>query len=467
MLCAIPVGFEVAGVNSGDTAWLLASAALVMLMTPGLAFFYGGMVGGKSVLNMLMMNFVCLGVVTMLWAIYGYSEAFGADSWQGLIGSTKHVLLRETQGTVSGPAEHQVPTMAFVMFQLMFAVITTALISGAIAGRAKFWAWVLFVVGWTSLVYFPVAHWVFSVTGYTATDASGNSFDEGGWITNQLKAFDFAGGTAVHINAGAAALALVLVVGRRHGWPRNIARPHNVPFTLLGAALLWFGWYGFNAGSALTAGDLAALAFTNTTIAAGVALLGWIIVEQFRDGKPTALGAASGAVAGLVAITPACGFVGTLGALVIGFTAGAVCALAVGLKFSFGYDDSLDVVGVHLGGGLVGTLLTGVFADARVNPAGGDGLLSGGGWTQLQRQVIAASAVLAYSFLVTLLLAWLIDKLVGFRIDPEAEATGIDEAEHAETAYDLDSPEPPPHRPAPPRRPQPGRPIPSGHDYGW
>ncbi|WTL33294.1 ammonium transporter [Nocardia sp. NBC_01503] len=428
---------EVIGVNSGDTAWVLASAALVMLMTPGLAFFYGGMVGGKSVLNMLMMNFVALGAVTTLWVLYGYSESFGPDAYQGVIGGMKHVLLRDTHGTLSGPAGHQIPTMAFVMFQLMFAIITTALISGAIAGRARFWAWVVFIVGWTTVVYFPVAHWVFSVTGFTGTDEAGNSSDVGGWIANRLGAFDFAGGTAVHINAGAAALALVLVIGDRHGWPRSIARPHNVPFTLLGAALLWFGWYGFNAGSALAAGDLAALAFTNTTIATGVAALAWIIVEQLRDGKPTTLGAASGAVAGLVAITPACGFVGPTGALAIGVAAGAICALAVGLKFTFGYDDSLDVVGVHLVGGLVGTLLVGVFADATVNPAGGNGLLYGGGWTQLERQMIAAFAVLGYSFLATYIVGWLIHKTIGFRVDHEAEVTGIDEAEHAESAYDL------------------------------
>ncbi|MEC3916282.1 ammonium transporter [Nocardia sp. CDC160] len=422
--------------NSGDTAWVLASAALVMLMTPGLAFFYGGMVGGKSVLNMLMMNFVCLGVVSTLWLLYGYSEAFGNDAFQGLVGGMSHALLRMTQGTVSGPAGHQIPTMAFVMFQLMFAVITTALISGAIAGRTRFWAWTVFTVVWTTVVYFPVAHWVFSSSGFTDTDASGNSTDVGGWIINRLKAFDFAGGTAVHINAGAAALAVALVIGKRHGWPRSITRPHNVPFTLLGAALLWFGWYGFNAGSALTAGDLAAVAFTNTTVATGAASLAWIVVEQWRDGNPTTIGASSGAVAGLVAVTPACGFVGPLGALVIGLVAGVCCALAVSLKFVFGYDDSLDVVGVHLVGGLVGTLLIGVFADASVNPAGGNGLLYGGGVTQLLRQSIAALAVMGYSFVATLILAWIVHKLFGFRVDHEVEANGIDESEHAESAYD-------------------------------
>ncbi|MVU82095.1 ammonium transporter [Nocardia sp. ET3-3] len=445
---------------------MLASAALVMLMTPGLAFFYGGMVGNKSVLNMLMMNFTCLGVVATLWLLYGYSEAFGSDVFHGLVGGMSHALLRMTQGTTSGPAGHQIPTMAFVMFQLMFAVITTALISGAIAGRTRFWAWLGFTVLWTTVVYFPVAHWVFSTNGFTNTDASGNSADIGGWIVNRLEAFDFAGGTAVHINAGAAALAVTLVIGKRHGWPRTITRPHNVPFTLLGASLLWFGWYGFNAGSALTAGDLAAVAFTNTTIATGAASLAWIIVEQVRDGNPTTIGASSGAVAGLVAITPACGFVGTLGALVIGIAAGVFCALAVSLKFTFGYDDSLDVVGVHLVGGLVGTLLIGVFADASVNPAGGNGLLYGGGVTQLLRQAVAALAVMGYSFVATLILAWIVHKLFGFRVDHEVEASGIDESEHAESAYDgpfSDSiPVTAPARPrvpvTPPRR-QPGPPT--------
>ncbi|MEV6216675.1 ammonium transporter [Nocardia sp. NPDC051833] len=460
--------------NSGDTAWVLACAALVMLMTPGLAFFYGGMVGSKSVLNMLMMNFVCLGVVSTLWVLYGYSETFGDDVFYGLVGDMSHALLRTTHATLSGPVGHQIPTMAFVMFQLMFAVITTALITGAIAGRTRFWSWIVFAALWVTVVYFPVAHWVFHVTGFTDTDSSGASADVGGWIANRLRAFDFAGGTAVHINAGAAALALALVLGKRHGWPRSIARPHNVPFTLLGASLLWFGWYGFNAGSALTAGDLAALAFTNTTIAAGAASFAWIVVEQLRDGRPTTIGASSGAVAGLVAVTPACGFVGVVGALCIGVAAGVCCALAVSLKYTFGYDDSLDVVGVHLVGGVVGTLLVGVFADVSVNPAGGNGLLYGGGFVQLQRQAIASVAVMAYSFLATLLLAWIVDRLVGLRVGSESEAEGIDESEHAESAYSLNLP---PAGPAPallpsraPSRPQrlpPPRPAPRPNDHRW
>jgi Amt family ammonium transporter len=293
---------------------------------------------------------------------------------------------------------------------------------------------VLFVAVWVTVVYFPVAHWVFDFDGFTGPNAVG------GWIANKLKAFDFAGGTAVHINAGAAGLALALVLGKRKGWPRQTPRPHNVPHVLLGAALLWFGWYGFNAGSALAAGDLASVAFTTTTVATAAALLGWIVVEQLRDGKPTTLGAASGAIAGLVAITPACGYVDPMGALVIGIVAGAVCALATGLKFRLGFDDSLDVVGVHLVGGIIGTLLIGFFADASVNSAGGNGLCHGGGLNQLWRQAVAAGAVLAYSFILAYIIGWIINKTIGFRVSEEAEITGVDEAEHAETAYEFAGP---------------------------
>nr|WP_208406804.1 ammonium transporter [Amycolatopsis granulosa] len=431
--------------NAGDTAWVLASAALVMLMTPGLAFFYGGMVRVKSVLNMLMMNFICLAIVAVLWTLYGFTMAFGNDSFGGLLGSFDHVGLAGTWGKLVGlataatdtspavawPGGDAIPMLVFVMFQLMFAVITPALISGAIADRAKFWGWALFVVVWVTIVYFPVAHWVFSFDGFLGPDAAG------GWIANKLKALDFAGGTAVHINAGAAGLALAIVLGKRRGWPRDTGRPHNVPFVLLGAGLLWFGWYGFNAGSALSAGDLAGVAFTNTTVATASALLGWLLVEQLRFGKPTTLGAASGAVAGLVAITPACGFVTPLGAIAIGAVAGAVCALAVGLKYRFGFDDSLDVVGVHLVGGLVGTLLIGLFATTSVNSLGADGLLYGGGWSQLGKQAAAAFAVLGYSFVLTLIIGGIIKVAGGFRVSKEDEVSGIDEAQHAESAYDL------------------------------
>jgi Amt family ammonium transporter len=419
-------------VNPGDTAWVLASAALVMLMTPGLAFFYGGMVSSKSVLNMLMMNFITLGVVGVLWLLYGYSMSFGSAGGNGFVAGLHNALLSNTVGTLAGSKPDQIPTLAFVMFQLMFAVITPALISGSIADRTKFWAWVLFVTVWVTVVYFPVAHWVFDFSGFTGPNSVG------GWIANQLKAFDFAGGTAVHINAGAAGLALALVLGKRRGWPKSTPRPHNVPFVLLGAALLWFGWYGFNAGSALAAGDLASTAFTTTTVATAAALLGWIVVEQIRDGKPTTLGAASGAIAGLVAITPACGYVDPMGALVIGIAAGVICAMATGLKFRLGFDDSLDVVGVHLVGGIVGTLLIGFFATSSVNPSGGgNGLFHGGGLNQLWRQAVAAGAVLVYSFVLAYVIGWIINKTIGFRVSAEAEVVGVDEAEHAETAYEF------------------------------
>ena len=431
-------------VNAGDTAWVLASAALVMLMTPGLAFFYGGMVRSKSVLNMLMMNFVALGIVGVLWAMYGFSLSFANDAGGlGLIGNLDFIGLGNSIGHLAGfaatdgsspwPGPDAIPVLAFCMFQLMFAVITPALASGSIADRVKFWSWGLWMVLWVTICYFPVAHWVFSFDGFVGADAIG------GWIANtsKLGALDFAGGTAVHINAGAAGLALCLVAGRRKGWPREPMRPHNVPFTLLGASLLWFGWFGFNAGSALTAGDLASVAFTNTMIATSAALLGWIVVEQFRDGKPTTLGAASGAVAGLVAITPAAGYVAPFGGTVIGFSAGAICALAVGLKFRFGFDDSLDVVGVHLVGGLVGTLLIGFFGTTSANALSADGVFYGGGFTQLGKQAIAAVSVMVYSFVISYVVAMIIKKTIGLTISEEAEIEGIDENEHAESAYDF------------------------------
>jgi Amt family ammonium transporter len=369
-------------------------------------------------------------VVSVLWVLYGYSLAFGNDIGAGLLGGFDNIGLKGVLGTLSGPADHQFPTMAFVMFQLMFAIITPALISGAIADRAKFWGWTLFIALWVTIVYFPVAHWVFA---FSSADGS----VVGGWIANNLKALDFAGGTAVHINAGAAGLAVALVLGKRKGWPKEPMRPHNLPFVLLGAALLWFGWYGFNAGSALGANETAAVAFATTTVATAAAVLGWLIVEQIRDGKPTTLGAASGAVAGLVAITPACAFVSPLGAIAIGVIAGALCSLAVGLKFRFGYDDSLDVVGVHLVGGLVGTLLIGFFGTTSVNSAGADGLFYGGGFGLLGKQAVAAVAVLAFSFVLTFIIAFVVNKTIGFRAGEEAEVAGIDEAEHAESAYEF------------------------------
>jgi ammonium transporter, Amt family len=414
-------------INYGDTAWVLASSALVLLMTPGLALFYGGMVRAKSVLNMLMMNFATIAVVSVLWVVYGYALTFTADRFHGLVGGSGAWGLRGTFDALTGAEGDRVPVLAFSAFQLMFAIITPALISGAVADRARFGPWLLFVALWTTVVYFPVAHWVFFFD-------NGN----GGWIADRLRAFDFAGGTAVHVNAGAAALALALVLGRRVGWPRDGFKPHNVPMVLLGAGLLWFGWFGFNAGSALAANGLAAVAFVNTQVAAAAALVGWIAVEWLRDGKPTTLGGASGAVAGLVAITPACATVEPLGAIALGLVAGAVCAFAVGLKYRLRFDDALDVVGVHLVGGATGALLIGLLAAPFVAGTGGvAGLLYGGGLGQLGRQALAVLAVGGYSFVLAYGIGWLIQKTVGFRVTAEAEVEGIDTAEHAESAYEL------------------------------
>ncbi len=415
-------------IDTGDTAWVLTSAALVLLMTPGLAFFYGGMVRAKSVLNMIMMSVGAIAVVGTLWVLYGYSAAFGNDVGLGLLGNPAEALgLRGLLGedALSGT----LPSTVFVAFQAMFAILTVALISGAIADRARFGPWLLFAGLWATLVYFPVAHWVF------AFDSDDGSV-QGGWIANDLAALDFAGGTAVHINSGAAALALVLVLGRRRGWPREAMKPHNLPFVVLGAGLLWFGWFGFNAGSAVAADNAAGVAFVNTMAATCTAMLGWLLVERVRDGRPTTLGAASGVVAGLVAITPAAGSVTPLGALAVGVIAGMLCAMAVGLKYKLGYDDSLDVVGIHLVGGLVGTLLIGFFASAAA-PAEVDGLFYGGGFDQLWRQAVASGAVLGYSFVLTLIIGLLVKVTVGFRVHPEDEAGSIDEAEHAESAYEF------------------------------
>jgi Amt family ammonium transporter len=417
-------------INAGDTAWVLMSAALVMLMTPGLAFFYGGMVRSKSVLNMMMMSFITIGIVSVLWVLYGYSVAFG-DTGNGLWGGLGQLGLTDMATSVAtNGGAYPIPLLAFVLFQMMFAIITPALISGAIADRAKFTTWAVFVGLWATLVYFPVAHWVFDFGG----EELGGS--DAGWLAN-LGVLDFAGGTAVHINAGAAGLALAIILGRRIGWPKTLMKPHNLPFVLLGAALLWFGWFGFNAGSALGATPTAALAFATTMIATATAVLGWVVVERFRDGHPTSLGAASGAVAGLVAITPACAFVSPIGAIAIGFMSGVLCALAVGIKFRFKFDDSLDVVGIHLVGGIIGSLAIGLFATTSVNELGKDGLFYGGGIQPLLTQSIGVVAVLAYSFVVTFGIGYLLHKTIGFRVSEDVEVGGIDLVEHAETAYDL------------------------------
>ncbi|MGH3367473.1 MAG: ammonium transporter [Nocardioidaceae bacterium] len=420
-------------VNTGDTAWVLVSAALVLLMTPGVALFYGGMVRVKSVLNMMMMSFGALALVSVLWVLYGYSMAFGDDVGAGLLGSPAEYLGLSGLMVDLTSANGGLPAMAFVAFQAVFAIITVALISGAIADRAKFGAWMVFAGIWATVVYFPVAHWVFD---FTVTDAAGRVTHTGGWIANNLAAIDFAGGTAVHINAGAAGLALALVLGRRRGFGREPMRPHNLPLVMLGAGLLWFGWFGFNAGSALAADNTAAVAWVNTLAATAAAVLGWLATERVRDGHATSLGAASGVVAGLVAITPACSALSPVGSVVLGGVAGVLCALAVGLKYRLGYDDSLDVVGVHLVGGVVGTIGVGFLATAAA-PAGVDGLFYGGGVDQLWRQAVGAAAVLAYSFVLTALIGVLLQRTIGFRIDEEHELAGIDLVVHAETGYDL------------------------------
>lgn len=413
--------------DTGDTAWMLASTALVLLMAPGLAFFYGGMVRSKSVLNIMMMVFYALAVMPFVWFLWGYSLAFGDDLGGGLLGGGEYLGL---QGIGLDSLSGTFPTYIFVIFQMLFCVITIGLVAGGIADRAKFVAWAVFVPVWTTLVYVPIAHWVFAFDGDTT---------EGGWIANDLGAFDFAGGTAVEVTSGMSALALAVIVGRRVGWRREPFRPHNLPAVLLGAGLLWFGWYGFNAGSALAANGTAALALINTTGTATAAVIGWLAVEVIRDKRATSFGAASGAIAGLVAATPSCGTVSPMGSLVVGLVAGAVCALAIGLKYRFDYDDSLDVVGVHFVGGVVGMLLIGLFAtqgNVENLGFGSAGLFYGGGLEQLGKQAVAVVATMVYAFVVTWLIGTVIDKTIGFRIDEETEVAGIDQAEHLETAYD-------------------------------
>ncbi|MFJ2605809.1 ammonium transporter [Streptomyces sp. NPDC091279] len=398
--------------NVGDTGFVLISAALVMVMTPGLALFYGGMVRTKSTLNMLMMSFVSLGIVSVLWVLYGHSLAFSGDVG-GFVGNLDLVGLKGVTGDtlMENFAGRKIPVFAFSLFQMLFAVITPALMSGALADRVKFGSWMVFVAFWVTLVYFPVAHWVWG----------------GGWLAKLDPAIiDFAGGTAVHINAGIGALAAVLVVGKRVGFKKDPMRPHNLTMVLIGTALLWFGWFGFNAGSELAADGVAANMALNTQVATGAAMLGWLAYERIRHGAFTTLGACSGAVAGLVAITPSGGNVNVFGALLIGVVAGAVCSWAVSLKFKLGFDDSLDVVGVHLVGGVLGTLMVGFLA---INGAGG--------FKQFVSQAIGAFSVMGYTFVVTFILAFVIQKTIGFRATEDDEITGLDQTSHAETAYDF------------------------------
>ncbi|ACM20177.1 ammonium transporter [Geotalea daltonii FRC-32] len=417
--------------NTGDTAWILTSAALVLFMIPGLAFFYGGMVRSKNVLSTLMHSFVAMGIVGVQWAVIGYSLSFGPDAFMGLIGNTSKALLNGLitfkdgnpvytlfQNVATEPGA--IPEYVFAMFQCMFAMITVALISGALAERIKFSAYCLFVLLWTTLVYDPLAHWVWMVDGWL--------FKKG--------ALDFAGGTVVHLSSGISALAAIMFLGKRHGFPQERMAPHNLPLTMLGVGMLWFGWYGFNAGSAIVgvncsdaAGGLAGLAFATTTIAPAAAGLSWMIAEWIHAGKPSALGFGSGVVAGLVVITPAAGFVQPGAALIFGLVAGVVCYGGVLLKARMKYDDSLDAFGVHGIGGTTGAILTGVFATV-----GATGLMSGN-FKQLVTQIIAVVAAGAYAFIVTLVIAFVLDKTIGLRVEKDDEIVGLDQTQHSESAY--------------------------------
>ncbi len=423
-MTALAAIFNPKDLNTGDTAWVLASSALVLFMTPGLAFFYGGMVRAKNVLAMLMQNFFSMGLVSVLWAALAYSLAFsGTNKW---IGNLDLAWMHDAQKVVPTGFALTIPPLAFMAFQLMFAIITPALITGAIADRMKFSAWFWFLGIWLIVVYSPIAHWVFSPEGWL--------FKRG--------ALDFAGGTVVHINAGIAALAAVIVLGKRRGWPQHPMPPHMLPWTLLGAGVLWFGWFGFNAGSALGANGLAAQAFVNTNMAAAAAMLGWLLVERIKGGHATTLGAASGAVAGLVAITPCAGYVGGMAPIYIGLIAGALCYLACSIKFRFGYDDALDVVGVHLVGGIVGSLLLGLFADAVYNPAvTHEGVLvDGGSWELMGDQLIAVGATILWSGVITFVLVKVLDLVMpgGVRVSEEDEETGLDLTQHSEVGYSLE-----------------------------
>ena len=409
-----------AAIDAGSTAWVLVSAALVLFMTPGLAFFYGGMVRARHVLGMLMQNFFAIGIISVIWVLVGFSLAFGDGG--RFIGNLDFLGLADVAKGLpgyTGDFALVIPPLLFVAYQMMFAIITPALITGATADRLKFGSYALFISLWLVVVYAPIAHWVFSPTGWL--------FKRG--------ALDFAGGAVVHINAGIAALVLVKVIGNRRGHGREPMPPHSLPLTLLGTGILWFGWFGFNAGSALGANDLAAQAFMNTHIAAAAAMCTWLVAERIKGGHATTLGAASGAVAGLVAITPCAGFVNTMSAMAIGAFAGIVCFLALKLKSILKLDDALDVIGVHLIGGLVGSLLLGFFATKSVNALGADGLFNGGGTKLLVNQLIASGATLAWSGAFSFIIAMAIHKTIGLRVSEEAEAEGLDLAEHQETAY--------------------------------
>jgi Amt family ammonium transporter len=406
-------------IDPAATAWLLASTALVLLMTPGLAIFYGGMVRTTGVLNMIMMSLISIPLVTVAWLLVGYSLAFSDGRAGGFPGGLVGGLARVGMRGIGPETAHgSVPELLYATFQLGFAIITIALVSGAIADRAKFAAWMVFVPIWAVTVYSVVAHWVWGPDG---------------WLF-KMGVLDYAGGLVVEIVSGSSALALALVLGPRIGFKVEAMRPHNLPLVVLGVGLLWFGWFGFNAGSALAANGLASAIFLNTLVAGCLGMLGWLSVEQVRDGRPTTFGAASGVVAGLVAITPSCGTVNTLGSAVVGLVAGIVCAFAVGVKFRLNYDDSLDVVGVHFVGGVVGVLLIGLLATA-VMTHGANGLFFGGGLGQLGKQALAMVVVGLYAFAVSYVLGMLIERVMGFRVSGEDEVRGVDLTQHAETAY--------------------------------
>jgi Amt family ammonium transporter len=408
--------------DSGNTAWVLISTALVLFMTPGLALFYGGMVRSKNVLGMLMQNLFAMGLLAVLWVALVFSLAFGDAGNAGFIGNFDYVWLKDVGPALTDQEFLSFLTIPFVLFcayQMTFAIITPALITGATADRLKFSAYAVFIGVWLVLVYGPLAHMVFG----------------GGWLAD-MGALDFAGGAVVHMNAGAAALALVLLLGRRKGYPDTPMPPHNLPMTVLGTGILWLGWAGFNAGSALAADGVAAQAIMNTFLAASAAMLGWLVVERIKGGHATTLGAASGAVAGLVAITPCAGFVGGMAPVYIGAFTGAVCYLALGLKKAFKFDDSLDVIAVHLVGGLVGSILLGLFADSTINGAvTNEGLFLGGGGDLLIDQIVASVVTLAFSFVASIIIGKVIDLTIGLRVSDEDEDLGLDLSQHAEVAY--------------------------------
>ncbi len=411
-----------ADIDTGATAWVLVSIALVAFMTPGLAFFYGGMVRAKNVLGMLMQNVFAMGIISILWATVGFSLAFGGEG--KYFGNFDFAMMKNLTNIAhvpgyTGDFALAIPVLAFFAFQMMFAVITPALITGATADRLKFSAYAILIGVWAVIVYPTVAHWVFSPNGWL--------FKRG--------ALDFAGGAVIHVNAGVAALAIVLVMGNRKGWPREAMPPHNLPFTILGTGILWFGWFGFNAGSALAANGLAAQAVVNTHLAAAAAMCSWLLVEKLKAGHATTLGAASGAVAGLVAITPCAGYVGGMSPIYIGLIAGAVCYLALALKAKFGFDDSLDVIAVHLVGGILGAILLGFFSDIKVNALGFDGVFYGGGTSLLIDQLVALGATIVFSFSVTWVMAKILDRTIGLRVTTEQELVGLDQSQHAESAY--------------------------------